>query len=154
MKLKESRARHLLVQWRRDSKSTGESSHLDVCLCVILQGALDNINLFQVITIMAFFMLLPVSIALEGLPALPASLAAAVSSRPRFWGASSIVSRKLAVLDLVYDDCSCLRARPSTIRSRTILRFAARQAAAVRIVHTQTQAGTPTCRSFCRSCTS
>jgi hypothetical protein len=43
---------------------------------------LDNINLFQVITIMAFFILLPVSITLEGLPALPANLAAAVSSQP------------------------------------------------------------------------
>lgn len=44
---------------------------------MISKGALDNINLFQVITIMAFFILLPVSITLEGLPALPANLAAA-----------------------------------------------------------------------------
>jgi hypothetical protein len=36
-------------------------------------------NLFQVITIMAFFMLLPVSILIEGLPCLPSKLAAAVS---------------------------------------------------------------------------
>jgi hypothetical protein len=36
-------------------------------------------NLFQVITIMAFFMLLPVSILIEGLPCLPAKLQAAVS---------------------------------------------------------------------------
>jgi hypothetical protein len=36
-------------------------------------------NLFQVITIMAFFMLLPVSILVEGLPCLPSKLAAAVS---------------------------------------------------------------------------
>lgn len=46
----------------------------------LLQGALDNINLFQVITIMAFFTLLPFSMAFEGLPALPANLSAAVSS--------------------------------------------------------------------------
>jgi hypothetical protein len=45
----------------------------------LLQGALDNMNLFQVITIMAFFMLLPVSILIEGLPILPHNLAAAVS---------------------------------------------------------------------------
>jgi hypothetical protein len=43
-----------------------------------MQGALDNMNLFQVITIMAFFMLLPVSILIEGLPILPHNLAAAV----------------------------------------------------------------------------
>jgi hypothetical protein len=45
----------------------------------LLQGALDNINLFQVITIMAFFMLLPVSILFEGAPILPHKMAAAVS---------------------------------------------------------------------------
>lgn len=45
------------------------------------QGALDNMNLFQVITIMAFFMLLPVSILIEGLPCLPAKMAAAVRSK-------------------------------------------------------------------------
>lgn len=50
------------------------------CLLLVLlpQGALDNMNLFQVITIMAFFMLLPVSILFEGLPCLPAKMAAAV----------------------------------------------------------------------------
>lgn len=59
----------------------------DTCCCCfsglpggVLQGALDNMNLFQVITIMAFFMLLPVSILLEGMPLLPQNLAAAVSS--------------------------------------------------------------------------
>lgn len=45
-----------------------------------LQGALDNMNLFQIITIMAFFMLLPVTILVEGLPILPQNLAAAVSA--------------------------------------------------------------------------
>uniref|UniRef100_A0A383VLK5 Sugar phosphate transporter domain-containing protein n=1 Tax=Tetradesmus obliquus TaxID=3088 RepID=A0A383VLK5_TETOB len=44
---------------------------------MISKGALDNMNLFQVITIMAFFMLLPVSILIEGLPILPHNLAAA-----------------------------------------------------------------------------
>eukprot|EP00879_Flechtneria_rotunda_P021790 GHRR01022976.1.p1 GENE.GHRR01022976.1~~GHRR01022976.1.p1 ORF type:complete len:208 (+),score=65.06 GHRR01022976.1:369-992(+) len=44
---------------------------------MISKGALDNMNLFQVITIMAFFMLLPVSILIEGLPCLPHKLAAA-----------------------------------------------------------------------------
>lgn len=47
-------------------------------LLLLLQGALDNVNLFQVITIMAFFTLLPFSLALEGLPALPTNLTAAV----------------------------------------------------------------------------
>jgi len=51
-----------------------------MCPPCLLQGALDNINLFQVITIMAFFTLLPFSMAFEGLPALPANLSAAVSS--------------------------------------------------------------------------
>lgn len=57
-------------------------SFLPACLPahpLIHQGALDNINLFQVITIMAFFMLLPVSILFEGLPCLPYKMAAAVS---------------------------------------------------------------------------
>ncbi len=36
-------------------------------------------NLFQIITIMAFFMLLPVTVCVEGLPILPQNLAAAVS---------------------------------------------------------------------------
>eukprot|EP00878_Enallax_costatus_P022003 GHUV01023325.1.p1 GENE.GHUV01023325.1~~GHUV01023325.1.p1 ORF type:complete len:205 (+),score=73.74 GHUV01023325.1:708-1322(+) len=44
---------------------------------MISKGALDNMNLFQIITIMAFFMLLPVTILLEGLPILPQNLAAA-----------------------------------------------------------------------------
>lgn len=44
---------------------------------MISKGALDKVNLFQVITIMAFFMLLPVSVLLEGAPILPAKLAAA-----------------------------------------------------------------------------
>jgi hypothetical protein len=50
-------------------------------LSCFVQGALDNMNLFQVITIMAFFMLLPVSILIEGLPILPQNLAAAVRLR-------------------------------------------------------------------------
>jgi hypothetical protein len=56
------------------------SSALHTACCVLLcpQGALDNMNLFQVITIMAFFMLLPVSVLIEGLPILPQNLAAAV----------------------------------------------------------------------------
>lgn len=49
--------------------------------CCGVQGALDNMNLFQVITIMAFFMLLPVSILIEGLPILPSKMAAAVSAQ-------------------------------------------------------------------------
>jgi len=52
---------------------------------LLLQGALDNMNLFQVITIMAFFMLLPVSILFEGLPCLPSKLAAAVSQGAGGW---------------------------------------------------------------------
>jgi hypothetical protein len=52
-------------------------------LLLLPQGALDNMNLFQVITIMAFFMLLPVSILFEGLPCLPAKMAAAVSCLQR-----------------------------------------------------------------------
>ena len=114
MKLKESRARHLLVQRRRDSKSTGKSSNHDVCLCVILQGALDNINLFQVITIMAFFMLLPVSIALEGLPALPANLAVAVSARAVIC-ASSMVLPKSPGLDLATDKCTAVHTRNTAV---------------------------------------
>jgi hypothetical protein len=51
-------------------------------MVLFLQGSLNNINLFQVITIMALFMLLPVSILVEGLPALPENLAKAVSSPP------------------------------------------------------------------------
>jgi len=41
------------------------------------KGSLDNVNLFQIITVMAFFLLLPVTLAVEGLPVLPANLTAA-----------------------------------------------------------------------------
>ncbi|KAI8464258.1 MAG: phosphate/phosphoenolpyruvate translocator precursor [Monoraphidium minutum] len=44
---------------------------------MISKGSLDNMNLFQIITIMAFFMLAPVTLLLEGAPFLPSSLAAA-----------------------------------------------------------------------------
>ncbi len=47
------------------------------------QGALDNMNLFQIITIMSFFMLLPVSLMVEAAPILPQKLAALVSTAPR-----------------------------------------------------------------------
>jgi hypothetical protein len=38
-------------------------------------------NLFQIITIMSFFMLLPISVAVEGAPILPHKLAALVSGQ-------------------------------------------------------------------------
>jgi solute carrier family 35, member E1 len=43
------------------------------------QGSLDNMNLFQIITIMSFFMLLPVSLLVEQAPILPSKLAEMVS---------------------------------------------------------------------------
>eukprot|EP00775_Hariotina_reticulata_P011709 gene11709-11854_t len=48
---------------------------------MVKKGSLNNINLFQVITIMALFMLLPVSILVEGLPALPQNLAKAAAQQ-------------------------------------------------------------------------
>lgn len=42
-----------------------------------LQEGLDNINLFSIITIMSFFLLLPLSLAIEGAPFTPAGMAAA-----------------------------------------------------------------------------
>jgi solute carrier family 35 protein E1 len=38
---------------------------------MISKGSLDNMNLFQIITIMAFFMLMPVQLLFEGGPFLP-----------------------------------------------------------------------------------
>ena len=45
---------------------------------MITKGALDNVNLFQIITIMALFMLAPVTLLVEGAPFLPSKLAAMV----------------------------------------------------------------------------
>lgn len=42
---------------------------------MISKGALDNMNLFQIITIMAFFMLMPVQLLVEGGPFLPHRIA-------------------------------------------------------------------------------
>ena len=41
------------------------------------KGALDNINLFSIITILSFFMLAPVAVAVEGVRLTPGALAAA-----------------------------------------------------------------------------
>lgn len=55
---------------------------------MISKGSLDNMNLFQIITIMAFFMLLPVQFLFEGGPFLPHKIAAMVrASPPSSWGA-------------------------------------------------------------------
>ncbi|KIY91720.1 hypothetical protein MNEG_16244 [Monoraphidium neglectum] len=43
---------------------------------MISKGSLDNMNLFQIITIMAFFMLAPVTLLIEGAPFLPHNAAA------------------------------------------------------------------------------
>jgi len=43
---------------------------------MITKGSVDNVNLFQIITIMSFFMLLPISLAIEHAPILPAKLTA------------------------------------------------------------------------------
>lgn len=43
---------------------------------MISKGSLDNMNLFQIITIMAFFMLAPVTLLIEGAPFMPERLAA------------------------------------------------------------------------------
>ena len=45
------------------------------------KGSLDNMNLFQIITIMAFFMLAPVTLLFEGAPFLPARVAELVGCR-------------------------------------------------------------------------
>lgn len=42
------------------------------------KGGMDNINLFSIITIMSFFMLLPFALLAEGAPLLPGALAATV----------------------------------------------------------------------------
>jgi hypothetical protein len=42
---------------------------------MIKKGSLDNMNLFQIITIMAFFMLMPVQLLIEGGPFLPHRIA-------------------------------------------------------------------------------
>lgn len=47
---------------------------------MIKKGSLDNINLFQIITIMSFFLMLPISIIAERAPILPSSLAARVGA--------------------------------------------------------------------------
>lgn len=44
---------------------------------MISKGAVDNVNLFQIITIMSFFLLLPISLVVESAPLLPQQLAAA-----------------------------------------------------------------------------
>jgi len=43
---------------------------------MISKGSLDNMNLFQIITIMSFFILLPVSLFVEGMPITPERLTA------------------------------------------------------------------------------
>lgn len=48
---------------------------------MISKGSVDNMNLFQIITIMSFFMLLPITLAMEGTPLLPSSLQAMVGRR-------------------------------------------------------------------------
>lgn len=43
---------------------------------MISKGGIDKMSMFQLLTIMSFIILLPIAILLEGMPALPASLAA------------------------------------------------------------------------------
>ena len=45
--------------------------------CFCLQGTLDNINLFSCITIISFFLLLPVALLTEGVRFTPAAMRAA-----------------------------------------------------------------------------
>lgn len=64
-----------------------------ICLCYAvsdnnlvgwsIQGSIDNINLFQIIQVMAFIMLTPISLFIEGGPFLPHKLAAAVRANPK-----------------------------------------------------------------------
>jgi hypothetical protein len=45
-------------------------------VCAAGKGSLDNINLFSIITILSFVLLLPVAVAVEGVRFTPAALAA------------------------------------------------------------------------------
>lgn len=54
--------RQLLKLFRHSAKFTIDSWKASLCL----QGALDNINLFSIITIMSFFLLAPFTLAKEG----------------------------------------------------------------------------------------
>ena len=42
------------------------------------QGNVDKVSMFQILTIMAFFILLPIAIFFEGTPVLPTALTAKV----------------------------------------------------------------------------
>lgn len=55
-----------------------DNNHLSLRL--YLQGSLDNINLFSVITVMSFFLLAPVTYLMEGVKFTPAVIQAAVCS--------------------------------------------------------------------------
>lgn len=63
----------------------------------LLQGSLDNINLFSIITILAFFLLLPLTLVTEGVKLTPAYLEAAVSARCMRW-CSCLLKRALSWL--------------------------------------------------------
>ena len=47
-----------------------------LCVPLLLQGSLDNINLFSCITIISFFLLLPVALLTEGVRFTPAAMRA------------------------------------------------------------------------------
>ncbi|KAJ9512484.1 hypothetical protein QJQ45_018777 [Haematococcus lacustris] len=64
-------SRNVLSKKLMISKTAADWVHVDP------QGAVDNVNLFQIITIMSFFLLLPVSLVVESAPLLPQQLAAA-----------------------------------------------------------------------------
>ena len=58
-------------------------SHLsDSTACCGVQGAMDNINLFSVITLLSFLLLLPVTLLSEGAKFTPGALEAMVGRTP------------------------------------------------------------------------